>query len=356
MNTIVSVSGFGWSGSGAVIDFLSEYDDIEVLKYDKGDTTEISIICEKDGIYDLDAYLNSRCCRFQSSEAISAFRDLVDFHVKKRGYESIFNGKYKELSEKYLNSLIEYSFEGWTFWDQRFPSTVSKHKNRYNFFVEHLLRNRITSHLPFTLALKQKLSLNVSHVIEVAYQPDSFMEKTTDYLNNLFEEARSKKDMPLVIDQFYPADRPLPFMKYLPDSKVIVVRRDPRDSYLLAKCALDYMKVPLPIDNVDNFILYYKKIVAGSIQNNSDKLLSIQFEDLIYKYEETAKIIEDFLGINKHVRIKEAFNPGISINNTQLMERYPQYEKDIKKITTELKPFLYNYENCQYQRTTSKVF
>lgn len=356
MNTIVSVSGFGWSGSGAIIDFLSEFDDIEVLKYHKGDTREISIICEKDGIYDLDAYLNGRCCRFQSSEAISAYRDLIDFHVKKRGYEFIFNGKYKELSEKYINSLIEYSFDGWTFWDQRFPSKVNMFKNGFNYFIDHLLRNRITSHLPFTRELKQKMSLKVSHKIEVAYQPDSFMIKTTEYLNSLFEEARSKKDMPLVVDQFYPADRPLPFMKYLPGSKVIVVRRDPRDSYLLAKCALDYMKVPLPIDNVDDFILYYKKIVVGSIQNNSDQLLSLQFEDLIYKYEETAKAIEDFLGIKSHVRIKEAFNPDVSINNTQLTERYPQYAEDIEKITAELKPFLYNYENRKYQRTTSKVF
>ena len=356
MNTIVSVSGFGWSGSGAVIDFLSEYDDIEVLKYDKGDTTEMSIVCEKDGIFDLDTYLNDRCCRFQSSEAISAFRDLVDFHVKKRGFEIIFNGKYKELSERYLNSLIEYSFEGWSYWDQRYPSKMNRRKNRYNYIINHLLRNRITSQLPFSKALEQKLSLKVCHKIEVAYQPENFIEKTTDYLNSLFEEARSKKDMPLVVDQFYPADRPLPFMKYLPSSKVIVVRRDPRDSYLLAKCALDYMKVPLPIDNVDDFILYYKKIVVGSKQSNSDQLLSLQFEDLIYKYEETAKIIEDFLGIKNHVRRKEAFTPEVSINNTQLMERYPQYANDIMKISAELKPFLYNYENYQYKRTTSKVF
>lgn len=356
MNTIVSVSGFGWSGSGAVIDLLSEYDDIEVLKYDKGDTTEISIICEKDGIYDLDAYLNSRCCRFQSSEAISAFRDLIDFHVKKRGFENIFNGKYKELSEKYVNSLIEYSFDGWTYWDQRFPSKVNQYKNRYNSIIAHLVANRITSRLPFSKTLKQKLSAKVSHKIEVAYQPEHFIEKTTDFLNSLFDEARSKKDIPLVVDQFYPADRPLPFMKYLPDSKVIVVRRDPRDSYLLAKCALDYMKVPLPIDNVDDFISYYKKIVAGSIQNDSKKVLSIQFEDLIYKYDETAKIIEDFLGIKNHVRIKEAFDPKVSVNNTQLTDCYPQYEKDVEKISIELEQFLYNYKNCRYQRTTSKVF
>lgn len=355
MNNIVSVSGFGWSGSGAVIDLLSEYEDLEIFARENGDTHEISLLCEKDGIYDLDFYLNTKWSRIGSSDAIISFRELLSFLTKK-GYENLFNGKFMKLSEAYLDSLIDYSFDGWTFRDERKPAKGLKKVVVYNNIIAHIFANRWTRHIPQSVRLKKKLSKKVYHKIEVSYRPDSFDKKTREYITSLFSAGRRNADIPLVVDQFYPADNPRPFMKYLPESKVIIVRRDPIDTYLLAKCALDYFKVPLPIDNVNDYVTYYREVIGKTRIEDNDTVLSVQFEDLIYKYDETVKIIESFLGVSKHTNKMGAFDPKVSINNTQLVTRYPQYHREVEFIRKELAPYLYDFGQNQFERKTSKVF
>ena len=78
---------------------------------------------------------------------------------------------------------------------------------------------------------------------------------------------------------------------------------------------------------------------------NSKKVLRVHFEDLIYKYEETVKTIENFVGFDsdKHINKKRRFNPDLSIKNTQLFNGKTDYENEIKIIEKELKEYLYEF-------------
>ena len=78
---------------------------------------------------------------------------------------------------------------------------------------------------------------------------------------------------------------------------------------------------------------------------DTEKVMFLQFEDLVYKYNEaTDKLIkwlklEDFT----HSRKKENFNPDISIKNTKLWEKIEYDKADILYIEKNLKDYLYDY-------------
>ena len=353
MNMIVGVCGFGWSGSGAVFDLLREYEDVDILDKN-GRDFECTIIGE--AICDLDFGLNVNNTRLSSSSYIANFIETIDYLSDKRGFDKVFKGQFRSKSKEYIDSLVEYTFEGWTYDDVRKPLKENRNKEIYNSIVKRIFGNRITKHIPFFTDIKKSLILYVTHPIRVSYYPKDFNEKTRLYLESLFDLCHPHKDYPLVVDQLFAPDCPDKDFKYFGNPKCIVVRRDPRDTYLLAKCAITNIAVPLPVNNVDIFITFYREVIEQTKKEDDANVLSINFEDLIYNYDTTVARIEKFMGIRKHVSIKEKLNPEISINNTQLFRRYPEFSDDIDKISKALPDSLYPFENYDYKRTTSKVF
>ena len=350
MSNIVSVSGFGWSGSGAVVDLLREYNDVDILDAN-GTDFEFDLL---PAISRLDYGLNLINARMMSSDAIAKFRSDINFYVQERGYDRVFDSKFSILANKYIEDFIDFSFWGWDFSDKVNPA--NKWKNRYNSVISHIFNNRITTHIMLSRRIWTRLMIKVNHRMSVSYYPENFMERTKEFLNSLFDQKHVHKDFPLIVDQMFPPDQPELFMKYVDGAKCIVVRRDPRDTYLLAKCGIKYMSVPLPIENVDDFILFYRKIVENTKAENNDSVLSIRFEDLIYKYDDTIKEIEEFLHISEHTNVKGRFNPAVSINNTQLFKKYVEYAEDVEKIEKALPASLYNFDIFDFQRTSSEVF
>lgn len=353
--TVICVTGFGWSGSGAVFDLLREYDDVDIVD-DSGSDFEFGLLGAKDGLYDLRYYLTHRYSRIGSSSALDCFEDTVMKQSKLLGYERVFDGKYASISKEYINSLLDFSFEGWTFSDVTNPSKENRRKNIYNSFIDHIFGNRITVHIPLSVKIRNKLMLKVSHKIRVSYNPKDFMQKTKIYLDKLFDIVHKNKDNPLVFDQIFPPDNPCIYFDFFDDSKCVVVKRDPRDTYLLAKCAYSYMSIPLPIDNVEDFILFYQKVVEGTKEIKDSRVLILQFEDLVYRYDEMVSQIESFLGISHHTRPLSKFDPSISVNNTRLYERYPQYSKEIARISEALPESLYDFSKYQFNKSSNEVF
>ncbi|MEI3251455.1 MAG: hypothetical protein V8R79_01410 [Candidatus Gastranaerophilaceae bacterium] len=76
----------------------------------------------------------------------------------------------------------------------------------------------------------------------------------------------------------------------------------------------------------------------------SNKVLRINFEDLIYNYDTKIKEITKFLGFKEsdHINKKTRFIPEMSIKNTQLF-RKEEYREECKVIEKELKKYLYEF-------------
>jgi hypothetical protein len=137
----------------------------------------------------------------------------------------------------------------------------------------------------------------------------------------------------------------------------IVVDRDPRDNYIFAKKFLLNKGRQIPTETVEKFVVYYRNMRKGMPYIiGSDKILNIRFEDLIYEYDESITKIMTFCGLKEHTNPRTIFAPELSINNTQVFKRYPEYRKEIEYIERELPEFLYPFEKYPEIEVTGNMF
>lgn len=350
---IINLCGFGWSGSGAFLDLLREYEEV-TLPTDKH--WEFNLLWVPDGLYDLEYKLCNKHCRiFDSALAIDRFLAIA----KQYGgvyfrYDKVLKESFYKLCRDYINELVQFRLEGNTVIHKLHPSVKDVIVIWYNHLLSRLFRNRIISRLKGKY-LYYHLYCNNYKKMLVSYNPDIFLSVTQDFVEKIIDKVRVDRSKMLVLDQSFSPDMPHLFDHFLKEThKTIIVRRDPRDTYILIK-QLKGISRPVPT-NIDDFIMFYKKTIAETIMPDTEMLMSIQYEDLIYNYDATVDIIEDFLKIKKHREKLKIFNPKVSINNTQLINLYPEYKDDISKIEKELSDYLYPFDNYNFTRNTNEIF
>ena len=71
----------------------------------------------------------------------------------------------------------------------------------------------------------------------------------------------------------------------------------------------------------------------------------MRFEDLIYSYENTSEKLFKFVGLDpqNHNNKKSRFDPAVSIKNTNMISRYPEFKKEIEYIEKNLSEYLYDF-------------
>ena len=133
------------------------------------------------------------------------------------------------------------------------------------------------------------------------------------------------------------------YVRYISDLKIIVVDRDPRDVYL--NDVVINRDCVLPVD-IKQFCKVYKiSRKKRETENESNSVLEINFEDMIYDYERTTNRIMRFLGLSEknHAYKQKYFIPDVSKKNTRIWERSEEYKKIAKEIAECLPEFLYSY-------------
>ena len=184
-----------------------------------------------------------------------------------------------------------------------------------------------------------------SDVMYLSIQPENFIEEVRHYIHSLlYETSQSDKDI-IVLDQPFNVNNPKTSMRYFDAPRAILVDRDPRDIYVLAKKYLKSNGSFIPSDNVEDYIIYHRLIRTRCEEEDGPDILRMSFEDLIYDYEATSARIQDFLGLSgsKHDE-KKYFDPAVSIENTQLFLKHPELADDIQKIEKALPEYLYPFE------------
>ena len=80
-----------------------------------------------------------------------------------------------------------------------------------------------------------------------------------------------------------------------------------------------------------------------NLYKKRDNICFIQFEDLVYKYDETLKKIYNFTGLseNEHINKFIKFDPNYSILNTKLWKNKNYYSRDIVKIEDKLSEYCF---------------
>lgn len=333
---IIGVCGYGYTGSGAVIDLLKEYSSINCF-----DDFEFSLVYIPDGVLDLDYHLNEQPCRFMSSDvAITRFIEMIKKRNRENGYERATNGNFYKLSMNYVQSITQIEWRG--FWN-------------YDYYYSNILIKNLGFKILFRRVL-QKMENRIKienyypyRKMHFAISPSMFENKTKKYIRDviyaLFQEQENVQTV--VLNQPFPANNPSLCFRFFDNPKAIVVDRDPRDMYIFVKKVAKAGGAWIPTSQVNDFISYYRAL-HSQIQE-SKNVIRVRFEDLIYKYDNTVKKIEDFLSISEkmHTSKYKHFNPKESICNVQLFNRYDEYTDDVRIIERELSEYLYDFTNLE---------
>lgn len=335
---IITCAGYFGTGSSAVTDLVTEFDTVKSLgEY------EFRFLHDPEGIADLEYNLVENHNRHNSGHALKRYKKLVDFHAGNRlvkRYEPYFHGQWKTLSYQYIDDLTEFSFKGWWQYDLL--------DRGVGYYYRKLLVNKLYK---LTLGRHNEHVLNVlPHEITYCARPtrEEFTEKTKAYLAKLMQAANPENVPFLMVDQLLPPSQLERYLPYFDDVRVVVVERDPRDIYTQQKF-LERSAI-VPTDTVELFCKWYRYTRAHRKTEvyDPEHVLLIRFEDLIYRYEDTARRVCDFLGLKEenHTHKKEKFDPAKSIKNTRQWERF-DLAADIAYIERELAEYLYDYSACE---------
>jgi len=324
MNYIL-VAGYGWTGSSALVDLLKEYDG-----YYEADV-EFRLIKDPKGIADL---YHAIVCKWDAFNVDIAIRDFAWFtdhlYAKKAklslygglNYCNFFGENFKVATKQYLKNIVEFDYESY-WWYLDFI------KNSFQ-----VLQRKLGKYLGSSKSLMYFSSIN----------EDAFIGYTHDYINNIFEPLVNRDIInSIILDQAVSAQNCVVEMKFVPNCKVIIVDRDPRDIYAdLMKDGNLIGKELQKTHDVSKYIKWHNALRRNlqQIHNCSDVLL-INFEDLIMNYDKTKRTIESFLQLDPslHSKRKQFFDPEISSKNVGLWQRNIS-ETERYEIESALKDYL----------------
>lgn len=341
---IIGVCGLGYTGSGAVLDFLKEFEENQVI-----DEVEFSLAYFPDGLEDLEYHLVKNPSRYFSSDvAIKRFRNYYKSMCSPRSwYKNATNNQFFTLSEGYIESLIQARWQGiWAFdWVEA---------NWWQKNIKYRLIGRL-QHISDKIS-KRYWSFLPEREMCLSIRPENFYELTRKYIKDIFLAAGLNDEKNIVLDQPFSGDNPEKSFVFFENPRAIVVDRDPRDLYLLAKKVILSKGRFMPSDDVETFVKYYKLLRASHDSHISQGILKIRFEDLIYEYDKTTRKIIEFIGLKTHNYPKKYFDPDISRNNTQLFRKYTRFDNEISYIEHELKEYLFPFEKYQVYTEHGKSF
>ena len=332
---LLTVASYYGSGSSAVTDYISEFDCVKSLT-----SYEFRFAQDPDGLSELEYNLVENFNRHNSGHALKRYKKLVNYysdHILAKRYERFFDNKWKTISYEYIEELTDFVYPGlwqYDFYDNGFW---------YEFWhklPDRVLHRTIWRHKPDKHFFFGKGETYASHPSE-----EKFLECTRRYTSKLMKAA-NKEEMPIMlVDQLLPSTNIERHMRYFENIKAFVVERDPRDIFLLAKYVWHDTVVPTDAELFCKWFLYTRSMRFVE-EWDTDKIMLIHFEDLVYKYDETTKRIKEWIGLDEknHTTPKQFFNPDVSINNTRLWTKNPKYEAEAELIRQKLEIFTYEIE------------
>lgn len=330
---IISCASYYGSGSSVITDFVSEFGNV----YSYTDE-EFRFIQDPDGISDLEYNLVENFNRHNSGYALKKYKKLVDFYAGNlinRRYEKFLKGNWKKFSYEYIENLTDFKYRGWWQYDLL-------EKGRLFYFRKRLI-NKILKMTIWHDKPERSLN-NMKNEITYCSHPseEKFLKLTRKYVDNLFFSSCNKNIV--VVDQLVPPSNSSRFVRYFNNLQAIIVDRDPRDIYLLEKYIWKDGVIPNDVRTFCKWFSYTRDNRQNTTLDQAH-FKYVQFEDMVYKYNETTKNISKWLGLKEkdHVQKKRIFDPSISKKNTRLWKKIDCDEKEINYIERHLSNYLYSY-------------
>lgn len=329
---IIAIGGFYYSGSSAILDLLSECENVKSYGVQeiwsanssgKIKGVEIKFFTEGFSIFKLvESFYYQRNNLLEQDIAIKRFiQYFYDFHYNKN-FQGVYNQNFVDITIKLLENILDLTDDTKIFMkNKRYPHCLES--------KEELFPN---CNFIFEKGINQYLFYKFKNISD-----DKFNSYIADYLYNFFNNLGTENSQYIICDQLFSITMLLDRMNFFMNErpiKEVCVYRDPRDQFLSA-FRNDIFYLPRTIKG---YIDYYNYCLL-KINDKSPNRLCVRFEDLVYKYEDTKNKIFNFLEIplSQHVAPKTIFDPNISKMNIGAYKKFhdqnfmEQIEKHLKK-------------------------
>ena len=322
----IGVCGYGYTGSGALFGLLKEFENIKVFS-----ENELYLSYAPDGLEDLEYILCKNPSKGVKCDiGIYRFKLLVRDYAKSLNKDT--NGVFSKAAIEYVRNISQVRWKAY----RLFEYERQKHKG-----IGRAARYHI--HMFFYRVFKKDILCFPLTERYLSICPDNFHVETRLFVKKVLESKGVYNC--LLINQPFSANNPLNSMQFFPDPKCIYVDRDPRDLFIMCKYIYGKEAMFIPTDTVENFITYYRNV--RKIVSDNERVLRLNFEELVYEYDDAIAKISNFLEgtIGSHTKKYEFFNPNISVKNTHVFSFYENEKESISKIEEELSSFLYQFPN-----------
>jgi len=343
---IISTCSFGSTGSSVITDYLKEYDNLHVM-----DGTELTWVSAVDGIIDLDYHLNNPHNRTADSiRAIERYKKMCENKIPSFEKCGISQVVFEKSLNEFLDAIVMASWK----WN-------TKPLKEEPFLRKILINILIRTHFINKWELKNKRQWEGFPYVDVYFsvKPNNFDVAVKKHIKDVLYAFGAKDNEHLVFDQLFPGNNPQSCFKYFDDPYAIVVDRDPRDIYVFGRTVLlkGIAGHIMPLNDVKDFVVYYRSLRDNQpYKEKNDRILCLRFEDLVYHYDSTTKKLRDFLHLGENPNPKSIFDPSMSMANTQLWKRFPEFKKDVEYIERELKEYLFDFGDCPEPDVNAKMF
>lgn len=336
MNKLIIPTGYMGSGSSAVTSLLSEFANISA---DYG-SHEYVFMHTPGGVFDLEDKLLHGNNAIRSDEALHTFKKVMNQLFDKKywwvgNYKKTFGPEFINITDNYIEKLITVKTDQYWYYQEN-TNTKMFFQLIFKRIVKLFTLNKIETKKPLIYE-EMWLSLPTN---------EEFYEKSRVYLNTLFSNIGLDKRN-IILDQLLLPFNLHRFDNYFGENTyAVVVSRDPRDTFLINKYVYNAANegIPYPTD-VRDFCNFYKRMRLSEKPNDNKRIIRINFEDLVYNYDQTLSKLKDELEINHLAHSKQftEFNPNVSIENTQLFTGNDKYKNEVEIIEKELKEYLYQF-------------
>lgn len=325
---VITSVGYSCTGSSSINNYFMEFSNCKEIT----PHNECRFLQDPDGVADLDYNLFANRHRLNSGYAIKKYWKYATKYDG-RNFRQIFGKKWFDITKEYIDSIIDFKYHGYWHADIRDFNVVKK----TIYYTRRGVRKVLNKIVPIPECVNYFPKMYNYFPIS---SREEFLEKTKKYCSELFDVVNTEGKEFVIVDQLVPPTNIETYLEYVDNMKVIVVDRDPRDIYI--EC-IEINDRAFPKD-VDLFCKLHKKSREIKKCMNKEKVLYINFEDLIYKYDDTTKRILEFTGEKEefHVNKYKYFSIEKSKENTMLWKKNHKYDKEIKIIERELAEYLYD--------------
>lgn len=326
----IAITGYYGTGSSAVLDLLAEYDSCTEGGLHSYEHVPLYF---PGGLFDLEHKLLYGNDPHRSDEAIKSFRkamyDLNDKDFNWFGsYRKMYGEQFKNIVDDFIESITQYSCPGE--WYNYYTDGGFSLKKFIMDCIKLLIPGKKIDYkfgqMPPSLIRRQ---MEFSYISE-----DEFYACARQFIKRYCDMINRDRSTVLLLDHLLFPHNAYKISKFFDDDfRLIVVERDVRDMFALCKHVWPTRGFlpPYPTDPQD-FLTLWTNMKRAERKTDDPHVLYVQFEDLIYKYEETVARIEAFTGLTpaQHIHPRTRFIPENSINNTQNFRIEKEWEQEVE--------------------------